>query len=81
MKRTLLAVGVAVLISMMFVPSVRYVVGTSWDGHREMGIVPGNVRPFFSLADCRVLWGPFALQTAFAAVAAAVIVNLFQRKK
>jgi hypothetical protein len=28
-----------------------------------------------------VLWLPFALQTVFAAVAAAVIVNLFPRKK
>jgi hypothetical protein len=65
MKRTLLAIGVAVLASMMLVPM-------KWGTATIMC-------PFFFLLDCpcRVLWTPFALQTAFATVAAAVIVNLF----
>jgi len=70
MKRTLLAVGAAVLISMMLVP---------------MWLAPGTIiRPFFfpSLVcpSCEVLLTQFALQTAFAAVAAAVLVNLLPRK-
>jgi hypothetical protein len=69
MKRTFLAAGVAVIISMLLMPM-------KWDTGTIM-------RPFFLLVNCpcRVLWTPFALQTAFAAVAAAVIVNLLPRRK
>jgi hypothetical protein len=74
MKRTLLAVGIAALISMMLVPTGR--VFSSGPGSEQ------SVLPFFLLTHCScdVLWDAFALQTAFAVVAAAVIVNLFPRK-
>lgn len=77
MKRTLLAVGIAVLISMMLVPVAREEV--AFIGAL---ITVANVRPFFFLINCscNVLWTPFALQTAFAAVLAAVIVNLFPHR-
>jgi uncharacterized protein (DUF983 family) len=69
MKRTLLAVGVIVLASMMFMP-------VQWDSDRTL-------LPFFFLVacPCRVLWTPFALQTVFAAIAAAVIVNLLPYRR
>src|SRR5262249_18147453 len=51
-------------------------------GYDKIGVKPGTV-PFFFLFNrpCSALWLPFALQTVFADVAAAVIVNLFPRKK
>jgi len=69
MKRTLLAIGVAVLVSMMLVPM-------GWGSDTI-------ICPFFFLfaCPCHVLWTPFALQTAFAAIAAAVIANLLPRRK
>jgi hypothetical protein len=68
MKRTLLAVGVAVLVSMMLTPRGPY-------RRIEMWV------PFFWDTDYwRILWTPFILQTVFAAVVAAVIVNLFPRR-
>jgi hypothetical protein len=62
MKRTLLAVGVAVLASMMWIPEyVPYV---------------GRYRlPIFALNQYEIDWGQMILQTIFAAVAAAVISN------
>jgi hypothetical protein len=68
MRRTLLAVGFAMLVSMMLMPM-------KWDTDTIL-------LPFFLLLNCpcRVLWTAFALQTAFVAVAAAVIVNLFPRR-
>ena len=78
MKRTLLAVGVAVLISMMLVPVER----TQFSFFINRDYTEKIMRPFFLLTNCRcrVQWTPFTLQTAFAAVAAAVIVNLFPRR-
>jgi hypothetical protein len=80
MKRTLLAVGVAVLASMMLVPFDReQLVSLSAPTLYTVTIM----RPFFFLIDCHscsVHWTLFALQTAFAAVAAAVIVNLFPHR-
>jgi hypothetical protein len=71
MKRTLLAVGVAVLASLLFVPygGMHYGVrfnrgrGTFWD-------VPCDL----------IAVTPLILQTVFVAVVAAVIVNLLPRK-
>lgn len=70
MNRTLLAVGVAVLISMMFVPHQGALSVLNWHG------------PFFSTNSYGdpIIWESFVLQTIFLAVAAAVIVNLFPRK-
>ena len=79
MKRTLLAVGVAVLISMMLVPEhdIHYFGVGSVQGMSDVM----RHRPFFwTDPDCHVAWDYFALQTIFAATAAAVIVNLFPRK-
>jgi hypothetical protein len=79
MKRTLLAVGVAVLISMMLIPRGDYggpvrmwlpwFYDTQW--------LPWNTE------DWEILWTEFFLQTVFAAVLFAVLVNLFaaQTKK
>jgi hypothetical protein len=69
MKRTLLAVGIAALISTLCVPCY--------------GIATYGV-PFFhkycGYGIYEILWEKFILQTIFVAVAAAVIVNLFRRK-
>ena len=67
MKRTLLAVGIAVLISTLCIPC--------------SGIATYGV-PFFNdyCDDDRIIWARFVLQTMFAAIAAAVIVNLFPRR-
>ena len=69
MKRTLLAVGVAVLVSTMLVPDMYWrsctvcvVVGRS------------GFTPFFLVN--RIAWGQFTLQTVFLSVLAAVLVNL-----
>jgi hypothetical protein len=81
MKRTLLAVGIAVLVSMMAVPNGVYYSGS---GYRiQMWL------PFFfdthwlawNTSGWRILWSPFILQTVFAAVLLAVIVNLEPRRK
>lgn len=66
MKRTLLAVGVAVLVSLMFVPR-GYYFGSGG---------PPRVPFFFIDTSGVIYWGPFALQTIFLSVLAAVIVNL-----
>jgi hypothetical protein len=76
MKRTLLAVGVAVMISMMLVP-----IGASI----YIGNIGGRLLwlshvPFFFHGDWAIEWNDFFLQTLFLAVLAAVIVNLFRRK-
>jgi hypothetical protein len=63
MKRTLLAVAIALLISTLCVPSY---------GISTYGV------PFFN-ESCDPIWGRFSLQTIFLAVAAAVIVNLSRR--
>jgi hypothetical protein len=75
MKRTLLAIGCAVLASLMLVP---HVIVSSYSGNRHVW------RPFFmqDWATGRapyygdhVMWGQFVLQTVFACVLAAMIVN------
>jgi hypothetical protein len=75
MKRTLLAIGIPVLVSMMLVPHGADYYGGGYHIQRW--------KPFFvDVGPHRVvLWTPFILQTIFAAVAAAVIVNLWPRKK
>lgn len=83
MKRTLIAVGIAVLISMMLMPMEhkKFIVTTS-EGYGGW-MTETIMRPFFvpTYCDsCYVLWTPFWLQTLFLAVAAAVIVNLFRRR-
>jgi hypothetical protein len=67
MKRTLLAVGIAVLVSMMFVPH-----------DSAIGIWRG---PFFLASIDIIRWDLFVLQTIYVAVLFAVIVNLWPRKK
>jgi hypothetical protein len=74
MKRTLLAVGLAVLVSLMFVPE-----GEAWQGCTICVVVNGSgFAPFFSVTS--IVWGQFILQTIFLSVLAAVIVNLFPRR-
>jgi hypothetical protein len=67
MRKTLLAVGFAVLASLMFVPH----------GSTSHGMVHYARRAAFFIETGRpVLFVPFLLQTAFAAVATAIIVNI-----
>jgi hypothetical protein len=76
MKRTLLAVGIAVIVSLMLLPHVvdhngvqmwlPFFIDTAWlptDWH------VGDIQ-----------WTQFILQTIFAGVVAAVIVNLFPHR-
>jgi hypothetical protein len=73
MKRTLLAIGVAVIASLMWVPFGQYYAD---DTERVTAHAP-----FFAQAEGGILYKPLFLQTLFAAVLAAIIVNLFRRKK
>ena len=74
MKRTLLAVGIAVILWMMLIPRGDYGVhiwlpffyDTQWLG--------------FSARNWRINWSAFILQTVFAAVLFAVLVNLLPRR-
>jgi hypothetical protein len=75
MKRTLLAVGIAVLVSLMFVPYDNWGFW-GWQGPQPFWIASENM----SVREWRVMWSKFILQTIFAGVAAAVIVNLLPRK-
>ena len=74
MKRTLLAVGVAVLASLLFVPYSGMFGGLYGrifeSGHRTFWDVPYNV----------IAVTPLILQTVFAAVVTAIIVNIFPRR-
>jgi hypothetical protein len=87
MKRTLLAVGVAVLISLMFVPhrivSAQEILDSSlpaesiWGHHKWLPFyMIGWYNPEFD----HVLWTQFALQTVFLALLAAVLVNIPWRR-
>ena len=85
MKRTLLAVRVAVLISMMLVPqftgSRAYKGGATyfggeWQAEHEIWRQP----VFYLEPSWDIEWDLFALQTAFAAVVAAVLVNIPWRR-
>jgi len=71
MNRTLLAISIAVLISLMFAPHTgRGALRFANYAHGPFFIMPGQV-------DRKQL----VLQTIIIAVAAAVIVNLFPRKE
>jgi hypothetical protein len=73
MKLTLLAIGVAVLVSLMFVPD------TDWPGCTICVVVgDSGFTPFFLVT--RIAWGQFTLQTIFLAVLGAVLVNLLPGK-
>jgi cellobiose-specific phosphotransferase system component IIC len=63
MRRTLLAIGIAVLVSMMLVPR-----GASMEMYERL--------PFFVSSSYAVAWPAFILQTIFVFVGAAVLVNL-----
>jgi hypothetical protein len=63
MRRTLLALGIAVLVSMMLVPR-----GASMEMYERF--------PFFVSSSYPVAWPAFILQTIFICVGAAVLVNL-----
>ena len=75
MSRTLLAVGIAVLVSMMLVPRSRFEYGVYY--------APSEWLPFFlgsPHVGQLIHWGHFALQTLFAAILLAVLVNIFPRR-
>ena len=63
MRRTLLAVGIAVFMSMMLVPR-----GAEMEMYERL--------PFFVSSSYAVAWPAFILQTIFICVGAAVLVNL-----
>jgi hypothetical protein len=63
MRRTLLAIGISVLVSMMLVPH-----GPGMDMYDRL--------PFFASSSYAVVWPAFILQTIFVSVGAAVLVNL-----
>jgi hypothetical protein len=74
MKPTLLAVGVAVLVSLMLVPVGDDEVRMWLPFFYDVGWLPWNTTYW------RILWSPFILQTVFAAVLLAVTVNLLPRR-
>jgi hypothetical protein len=76
MKRTLLAVGIAILVSMMLVPRNSF---WYWSPQSH----PVQLRaPFFMWwSDYPADMTGFILQTVFAAVLFAVIANLLPRRK
>jgi hypothetical protein len=80
MKRTLLAVGVAVLTSMMLIP--RGVVTVERYGHVQEGDIQ-EFLPFFlhSQQQYKIMWHTFMLETIFLVILAAVIVNFPWRRK
>lgn len=63
MRRTLLAIGISVLASMMLVP-------------RGAGMEMYERLPFFVSSSYAVAWPALILQTIFVSVGAAVLVNL-----
>jgi hypothetical protein len=76
MKRTLLAVGIAVILSMMLIPRHRDWYWL-WSPHN-----PVQMRAaFFMYLDSPVDVTAFILQTVFAAVLFAVVANLLPRRK
>jgi cellobiose-specific phosphotransferase system component IIC len=68
MRRTLLAIGLAVLLSMMLVPR-----GAEMEMYERL--------PFFVSSSYAVTWPAFILQTIFVSVGAAVLVNLREPPK
>lgn len=76
MKRTLLAVGGAIPVSMMLVPVGDFEVQMWLPFFYDTGWLPEHWRT----RSWGIHWSVFILQTIFAAVAAAVIANLFPRR-
>jgi hypothetical protein len=76
MKRTLLAVGIAVLVSMMFIPCDEWGF-YGWRGPQPFWIAIDRMT---YLNEWRLMWPKFILQTVFVAVLFAVIVNLLPRR-
>jgi hypothetical protein len=68
MRRTLLAIGIAVLVSMMLVP-------------RGAGMEMYERLPFFVSSSYAGAWPALILQTIFVSVGAAVLVNLREPPK
>jgi hypothetical protein len=68
MRRTLLAIGISVLLSMMLVPR-----GADMEMFERL--------PFFMSSSYAVAWPAFILQTTFVCVGAAVLVNLRGSRK
>ena len=87
MRRTLLAVGIAVLVSMLVAPHKDpWHWGNDhfdWAYHSQTHYFPIFCydHAYFSTVPNPVLWVQFFGQTAFAAVFAAVIVNVPWRRK
>ena len=80
MKRTLLAVGIAVLTSMMLIP--RGLVTVERYGHIREGDIQEFLTFFLqSQQPYEMMWHTFILQTIFLIILAAVIVNLPLRRK
>jgi hypothetical protein len=75
MRRTLLAVGIAVLLSMLFTPHEDF---SSWTGTRYFPIFFVDIVNYHDINP--ILWGNLIGQTIFAAVLAAVLVNLRKRR-
>jgi len=81
MRRTLLAVGIAIILSLMLVPRWQ----CSWYRATGQLVCGGNTKawlPFFvnSPLGMYINWQQLWLQTFGLAVAAAVVVNLFPRR-
>jgi hypothetical protein len=91
MKRTLLGLGFAVLVSLMFVPHrivsaeellnsslPTEMVGSTW-GHHEW--LPFYKIGWYNPESDHVLWTQFVLQTVFVCVLAAIIANIPYRRR
>ncbi|HEU5239414.1 MAG TPA: hypothetical protein VFU37_19945 [Pyrinomonadaceae bacterium] len=83
MKRTLLAVGIAVLLSLMFVPHGVTSDHRSWNTHLGIAVreYVSYRAPFWDSQGFPVLLTDLIVQTTFLAVVAAVIVNLFPHRR
>jgi hypothetical protein len=82
MKRTLLAVGIAVLASMMFVPHGGTSDHRSWSDPRGRAVRQyySYRAPFWDSQGFPILLTELIAQTTFAVVAAAIIVNIPWRR-
>jgi hypothetical protein len=71
MRRTLLAVGFAVLLSMMFMPCTEWGFW-GWNGPQPFWIAADRMTAY----EWRFMWPKLIVQTVFLAVLFTVIVNL-----
>jgi TRAP-type C4-dicarboxylate transport system permease small subunit len=76
MRRTLLPVGFAVLVSMLFVPCHKFGFW-GWYGPQPFWIATDTMTAY----EWRYMWPKLILQTVFLAVLFAVIVNIRWRRK